>query len=283
MQGGRVIVSFPASVLHMHGRFRYNRRARAGCVLFYRRFHRLDSEGRNGCMNSGSKYVYDFAQGGAGMKELLGGKGANLSEMVSLGIPVPSGFIITTEACIYYSETGGYPEGLETEIDDHLKTLESEAGKDFGDREDPLLVSVRSGAVVSMPGMMDTVLNLGLNDVTVKGLAESTGNPRFAYDSYRRFIQMFGEVVMRVEGQIFEDALIAKKAEVGAVSDTELLAAGTMSGPGSTGRPIEYPTISAQLSMFNPWCSATKVIIRVQAWPSHGIPPAERRSSTVSF
>lgn len=175
-------------------------------------------------MNSGSKYVYDFAQGGAGMKELLGGKGANLSEMVSLGIPVPSGFIITTEACIYYSETGGYPEGLETEIDDHLKTLESEAGKEFGDREDPLLVSVRSGAVVSMPGMMDTVLNLGLNDVTVKGLAESTGNPRFAYDSYRRFIQMFGEVVMRVEGQIFEDALIAKKAEVGAVSDTDLLA-----------------------------------------------------------
>src|SRR5660397_235120 len=116
--------------------------------------------------------------------------------MVSMGIPVPSGFIITTEACIYYSETGGYPEGLETEIDDHLKTLESEAGKDFGDREDPLLVSVRSGAVVSMPGMMDTVLNLGLNDVTVKGLAESTGNPRFAYDSYRRFIQMFGEVVV---------------------------------------------------------------------------------------
>src|SRR5665811_2253260 len=175
-------------------------------------------------MNSGSKYVYDFAQGGAGMKELLGGKGANLSEMVSLGIPVPSGFIITTEACIYYSETGGYPEGLETEIDDHLKTLESEAGKDFGDREDPLLVSVRSGAVVSMPGMMDTVLNLGLNDTTAAGLASITSNPRFAYDSYRRFIQMFSDVVLGVEPQLFEDALTAKKAEVGAAQDTDLSA-----------------------------------------------------------
>lgn len=175
-------------------------------------------------MNSGSKYVYDFAQGSAEMKELLGGKGANLAEMASLGIPVPPGFIITTQACIDFSETGRYPEGLEAELDSHLQTLESEAGKEFGDREDPLLVSVRSGAVVSMPGMMDTVLNLGLNDVTVKGLAENTGNFRFAYDSYRRFIQMFGEVVIGIDGQVFENALVAKKEEVGAAEDTDLSA-----------------------------------------------------------
>lgn len=175
-------------------------------------------------MNSGSKYVYDFAQGSAEMKELLGGKGANLAEMASLGIPVPPGFIITTQACIHFSETGRYPEGLEAELDSHLQTLESEAGKEFGDREDPLLVSVRSGAVVSMPGMMDTVLNLGLNDVTVKGLAENTGNFRFAYDSYRRFIQMFGEVVIGIDGQVFENALVAKKEEVGAAEDTDLSA-----------------------------------------------------------
>jgi pyruvate, orthophosphate dikinase len=173
---------------------------------------------------SPKKYVYDFAEGSAELKGLLGGKGANLAEMTSIGIPVPQGFVVTTEACIHYTETGSYPEGLSEEIERQLGELEKATGKRFGDTKDPLLVSVRSGAVVSMPGMMDTVLNLGLNDDTVRGLAESTGNPRFAYDSYRRFIQMFGEVVMGVEGQAFEDALIAKKQEVGAEQDTDLTA-----------------------------------------------------------
>jgi pyruvate,orthophosphate dikinase len=172
-----------------------------------------------------TKYVYDFAEGRADMRSLLGGKGANLAEMTGIGIPVPPGFIVTTQACIEYGQNGGsYPDGLEGEVETHLAALESATGKGFGDPADPLLVSVRSGAVVSMPGMMDTVLNLGLNDETVAGLAEITDNPRFAYDSYRRFIQMFGDVVMGVESQQFEDALTAKKAEVGAAQDTDLSA-----------------------------------------------------------
>ncbi|MCJ7653171.1 MAG: pyruvate, phosphate dikinase, partial [Actinobacteria bacterium] len=133
------------------------------------------------------------------MKEILGGKGANLAEMTNLGIPVPPGFTITTEACVYYSDKGEYPAGLAEEIGGHLAVLEKKMGKRLGDRDDPLLVSVRSGARASMPGMMDTVLNLGLNDGSVKGLAGQTGDERFAYDSYRRFIQMFSEVVLGVE------------------------------------------------------------------------------------
>ncbi|MHB8869364.1 MAG: pyruvate, phosphate dikinase [Thermoleophilia bacterium] len=171
-----------------------------------------------------SKYVYDFSEGRADLKPLLGGKGANLAEMTGIGIPVPPGFIVTTEACIGYGDLGAYPEGVEAEVEDHLRSLEQTTGKGFGDPKNPLLVSVRSGAVVSMPGMMDTVLNLGLNDDTVVGLAAATGNPRFAYDSYRRFIQMFCDVVMGVESQLFEDALIAKKREVGAEHDTDLSA-----------------------------------------------------------
>ncbi|GAB4260171.1 MAG: pyruvate, phosphate dikinase [Thermoleophilia bacterium] len=171
---------------------------------------------------SSKKYAYDFSEGSADLKHLLGGKGANLAEMTSIGIPVPPGFVITTEACIEYSRTGRFPEGLEEEVERHLQALEATTGKGFGDPNNPLLVSVRSGAVVSMPGMMDTVLNLGLNDETVEGLVVGTGNPRFAYDSYRRFIQMFGDVVMGVNGQLFEDALTAKKAEVGAAADTDL-------------------------------------------------------------
>ena len=171
---------------------------------------------------SSKKYAYDFSEGSADLKHLLGGKGANLAEMTSIGIPVPPGFVITTEACIEYSRTGRFPEGLEEEVERHLQALEATTGKGFGDPKNPLLVSVRSGAVVSMPGMMDTVLNLGLNDETVEGLVAGTGNPRFAYDSYRRFIQMFGDVVMGVNGQLFEDALTAKKAEVGAAADTDL-------------------------------------------------------------
>jgi pyruvate,orthophosphate dikinase len=173
---------------------------------------------------SSTKYVYDFSEGSASLKPLLGGKGANLAEMTGLGIPVPQGFTVTTEACVYYSAHGKYPDGLEKEIEDHLHALENLTGKTLGDPEDPLLLSVRSGAVFSMPGMMDTVLNLGLNDETVEGMAKLTGNPRFAYDSYRRFISMFGDVVMGVESQAFEDALTAKKAEVGAASDTDLSA-----------------------------------------------------------
>jgi pyruvate,orthophosphate dikinase len=171
-----------------------------------------------------SKYVYDFSEGNASMKSLLGGKGSNLAEMTALGIPVPPGFIVTTAACVHYSTHGTYPEGLEDEIYEHLKALEKLTGKTLGDPENPLLLSIRSGAVFSMPGMMDTVLNLGLNDSTVEGLARSTGNPRFAYDSYRRFISMFGDVVMGVDPQLFEDALTAKKQEAGAVQDTDLTA-----------------------------------------------------------
>jgi pyruvate,orthophosphate dikinase len=171
---------------------------------------------------SPKKYVYAFSEGSSELKSLLGGKGANLAEMTSIGIPVPPGFVITTEACIAYSLSGAYPEGLAEQIEEQLRRLEETAGKGFGDPTEPLLVSVRSGAVVSMPGMMDTVLNLGLNDQTVVGLADATGNPRFAFDSYRRFIQMFGDVVMGVHSQHFEDALSTKKAQVGAAEDTDL-------------------------------------------------------------
>jgi len=171
-----------------------------------------------------TKYVYDFSEGDASMKSLLGGKGANLAEMTRLGIPVPPGFTVTTEACVYYSTHGCYPDGLKEEIEEHLHALEKLTGKGFGDPANPLLLSVRSGAAFSMPGMMDTILNLGLNDETVEGLARATGNPRFAFDSYRRFISMFGDVVMGVDPQLFEDALTAKKAEVGASLDTDLSA-----------------------------------------------------------
>jgi pyruvate,orthophosphate dikinase len=173
---------------------------------------------------SSTKYVYDFAEGNASMKPLLGGKGANLAEMTGLGIPVPQGFTVTTAACVYYSANSRYPDGLEQEMEDHLRALEKLTGKKLGDPKNPLLLSVRSGAVFSMPGMMDTVLNLGLNDETVEGMVKLTDNPRFAYDSYRRFISMFGDVVMGVDSQAFEDALTEKKAEVGAKLDTDLTA-----------------------------------------------------------
>ena len=176
----------------------------------------------------GTKYVYDFDEGNKEMKEILGGKGANLAEMTNLGIPVPPGFTITTEACVYYSDKGEYPAGLAEEIGGHLAVLEKKMGKRLGDRDDPLLVSVRSGARASMPGMMDTVLNLGLNDGSVKGLAGQTGDERFAYDSYRRFIQMFSEVVLGVEGEgelkgrLFENAINGLKQERGVKLDTDL-------------------------------------------------------------
>ena len=147
-----------------------------------------------------AKWVYNFSEGSRDMRMLLGGKGANVAEMTRLGLPVPGGFTITTRACIDYL-AGGHvmPAGLDGEISAHLAALEQRTGKRLGDPRDPLLVSVRSGAPESMPGMMDTVLNLGLNDASVEGLAARTGNPRFAYDSYRRFIQMFGDVVAGVD------------------------------------------------------------------------------------
>lgn len=173
------------------------------------------------------KYVYFFgagkAEGSKEMRNLLGGKGANLAEMTNLGIPVPPGFTITTEVCrVYYEGNRNYPPELDEQIDENLKKLEDAMGLKFGDPKRPLLVSVRSGARVSMPGMMDTVLNLGLNDETVQGLIDMTGNERFAYDAYRRFIQMFGDVVMEVPHDDFEAILEAKKKELGVVLDTEL-------------------------------------------------------------
>ena len=148
-------------------------------------------------------YVFDFDEPAPGGRELLGGKGIGLAEMTKLGVPVPAGFTITTDACRAYLREGNLPAGLEAEVDEHVGRLEARTGKRFGSSDDPLLVSVRSGAAVSMPGMMDTILNLALNDEAAEGLAARTGNPRFAYDSYRRLIQMFGEVVEGIDGHRF--------------------------------------------------------------------------------
>ncbi|HET9674452.1 MAG TPA: pyruvate, phosphate dikinase [Gaiellaceae bacterium] len=169
-------------------------------------------------------YVYSFDEPAPGGRELLGGKGIGLAEMTQLGIPVPAGFTITTDACRAYMAEGDVPAGLEDEVAEHVAKLEERAGKRFGDAEDPLLVSVRSGAAVSMPGMMDTILNLGLNDVAVEGLARTTGNPRFARDSYRRLIQMYGEVVDGVDAHRLEQALTDLKGKRGISQDTDLSA-----------------------------------------------------------
>ncbi len=174
-----------------------------------------------------SQFVYFFgdgkAEGDAKMKNELGGKGANLAEMTNLGIPVPPGFTISTEVCkLFYENNKNYPEGLKEEVSKNLEKLEKLMGKKLGDEKDPLLVSVRSGAAVSMPGMMDTILNLGMNDKAVVGVSELTGNPRFAWDAYRRFIQMFGDVAMGVPSDAFEDALDEIKKAKGVKLDTEL-------------------------------------------------------------
>jgi len=167
-------------------------------------------------------YVYSFEEGNTKLRNLLGGKGADLAEMVSLGLPVPPGITITTEACNYYSAHLEYPNGLEEEILSKVRLVEAKTGKGFGSTENPLLVSVRSGAPISMPGMMDTVLNLGLNDTTVQGLIRQTQDERFAYDAYRRFIQMFGKVVLGVEGNAFEEILTKYKASLNVKTDAEL-------------------------------------------------------------
>lgn len=172
-----------------------------------------------------AKWVYMFKEGNANMKNLLGGKGANLAEMTNLGLPIPQGFTVTTEACTdYYNSGKKVTDDVQSQIFEALGKLEEMQGKKFGDNEDPLLVSVRSGARASMPGMMDTILNLGLNDVAVEGFAAKTGNPRFAYDSYRRFIQMFSDVVMEMSKTFFEGILDEIKESKGAKFDTDLTA-----------------------------------------------------------
>ncbi|MCC7045198.1 MAG: hypothetical protein IT562_00665, partial [Alphaproteobacteria bacterium] len=175
------------------------------------------------------KWVYGFGDGRADgrseMRNLLGGKGANLAEMSNLGLPVPAGFTITTEVCTaYYKNNNAYPAALEAQVRDALARVEKSMGAQFGSADNPLLVSVRSGARVSMPGMMDTVLNLGLNDQTVAGLARRSGDARFAYDSYRRFIQMYGNVVLNIDHHLFEETLELHKEDRGITLDTEMTA-----------------------------------------------------------
>ena len=176
-----------------------------------------------------AQWVYTFgegkAEGGRGLKNLLGGKGANLAEMARLGLPVPPGFTITTEVCTYFYNNGkDYPSNLTAEVESALASIGRATGRAYGDAHNPLLVSARSGARASMPGMMDTVLNLGLNDVTVEALAESSGDARFAYDSYRRFIQMYANVVLGIEHHVFEEILEIHKQTKGMILDTELSA-----------------------------------------------------------
>ena len=169
------------------------------------------------------KFVYDFKEGNKDMRNILGGKGANLAEMTNIGLPVPQGFTISAQACLrYYDEGKKLWDDLLKEIDEHLANVEKEQGKKFSDPNDPLLFSVRSGAAVSMPGMMDTILNLGLNDETVKGLARATQNERFAYDSYRRFIQMFSDVAIEIPKAYFDAKLDAMKEAKGVTLDTDL-------------------------------------------------------------
>ena len=171
------------------------------------------------------KLVYDFTEGNRDLRDLLGGKGANLAEMTNLGLPVPPGFTITTDACRYYLAEGTVPDGLDDEITAHLAALEEAMGRKLGDPAEPLLVSVRSGAKFSMPGMMETVLNIGLSDESVHGLAKQTGNERFAWDSYRRLIQMFGKTVLGIDGEAFEHAIDSAKKAKGTKNDLDLDAA----------------------------------------------------------
>ena len=171
------------------------------------------------------KYVYLFSEGKGDMKPLLGGKGANLAEMTSLGMPVPRGFTVTTEACTtYYDDGEMISQSIQDEIMANIQKLQDLTGKKFGDAENPLLVSVRSGARASMPGMMDTILNLGLNENVVEVMAKKTGNPRWAYDCYRRFIQMYSDVVMEVGKKYFEELIDKMKEDRGITQDTDLTA-----------------------------------------------------------
>jgi pyruvate,orthophosphate dikinase len=172
----------------------------------------------------GTRYIYDFDEEAPGGRAQVGGKGIGLSEMTRMGLPVPAGFTVTTDACRAFMRGGALPDELEGQLDAAIHRLEERAGRRFGSIVDPLLVSVRSGAAISMPGMMDSVLDLGLSDAAAEGLAERTGNAHFAYDSYRRLIQMYGEVVDGIDGSRFEEALSAVKRERGTTVDTDLTA-----------------------------------------------------------
>jgi len=223
-----------------------------------------------------AKLVYAFSEGNKDLKDLLGGKGANLAEMTNIGLPVPPGFTITTEACRYFLEHGGVPDGLAAEVDEHLRRMEQAMGRQLGDPADPLLVSVRSGAKFSMPGMMDTVLNIGITDESVTGLAKQSGNERFAWDAYRRLVQMFGKTVLGIDGDSFEDALDEAKQAKGTRSDLDL-DAGDLSQ--LTGRfkeivrertdrefpqdPHEQMDLAIQ-AVFNSWNSGRAVLYRRQ-------------------
>jgi hypothetical protein len=272
------------------------------------------------------KYVYRFgggaAEGRADMKALLGGKGANLAEMANLGLPVPPGFTISTEVCTaYYANDCAFPEGLAAQVDEALAAVEAMVDAAFGDARNPLLVSVRSGARASMPGMMDTVLNLGLNDETVEGLAKKSGDRRFAYDSYRRFISMYSDVVLGVDHAEFEDILGGFKDQRGYELDTEVTAEdwhgliarykalvaeetgkpfpqdvrhssgepsvpcsrpGTVRAPSPTASSTIFRRTGAPPSTCRPWSSATWETRRPPASPSPAIPRPVLRSSMAS-
>ncbi len=222
------------------------------------------------------KLVYDFTEGNKDLKDLLGGKGANLAEMTNLGLPVPPGFIITTDACRYYLKEGKVPEGLAAEVTTHLRQLESKMGKQLGDHQDPLLVSVRSGAKFSMPGMMETVLNIGLSDESVQGLAKQANNERFAWDAYRRLIQMFGRTVLDIEGDAFEHAIEAAKEAKGTKNDLDLDAddlraiVGTFKGIVRDKAGIDFPQDPREQmdmavnAVFNSWNADRAVLYRRQ-------------------
>jgi len=222
------------------------------------------------------KLVYDFTEGNKDLKDLLGGKGANLAEMTNLGLPVPPGFIITTEACRHYLEQGSVPAGLAEEVSEHLAQLEEKMAKRLGDHEDPLLVSVRSGAKFSMPGMMETVLNIGLSDQSVQGLAKQASNERFAWDAYRRLLQMFGKTVLDIEGEAFEHAIDRAKDAKGTKNDLDLDAddmrslVGTFKGiiKDKTGRdfpqdPREQMDMAVE-AVFNSWNADRAILYRRQ-------------------
>jgi pyruvate, orthophosphate dikinase len=260
-----------------------------------------------------AKWVYAFgagrSDGKADMKNLLGGKGANLAEMASLGLPVPPGFTITTDVCTYYYDNSrAYPPALQAQVADALAAIGTAVGATFGDASNPLLVSVRSGARASMPGMMDTILNLGLNDATVEGLAKKSGDARFAYDSYRRFITMYSNVVLDVGHHYFEDILENHKNLKGYDLDTDLTAddwkalipaykkqVETKTGkpfpqdtPGKTTAPspiaasMTSRTPGAPPSTCKPWCLATWANRRQRALPSRAIHRPAKRPSTAS-
>ncbi len=222
------------------------------------------------------KLVYDFTEGNKDLKDLLGGKGANLAEMTNLGLPVPPGFVITTEACRYYLEQGSTPKGLDEEIAAHLDQLETAIGRKLGDPADPLLVSVRSGAKFSMPGMMDTVLNIGLSDESVQGLAKQAGNERFAWDAYRRLLQMFGKTVLDIDGELFEHAIDEAKKAKGVRNDLDLDAADlqhlvdTFKGIVKSQTGHDFPQEPRQQldlaikAVFNSWNSDRAILYRRQ-------------------